>query len=357
MVEYNKWHIELGSAVVLHVGGASAGGRGGARVLMTKTASKVPLAKSLAQICEQGVYTCPSCHAPNEVGHLAPLSTGSCSKCGQKFFMPRRINDFYLFEEIGSGGMGSVYKAVSERYPGRTLAVKLLSRQKGENALNVQALLNEARISSLFRDSQYLAACLDHGFDDGEYYTVMNFVEGERLDLLIERLGRVPEAELVALVRHLLAAEQHIWRCGYLYRDMKPENIIVNPEGYAVLFDFGLCLPRRDALNNAGEYITGSPYYLPPERLLGQPEDARSEIYSLGMVMYYALTGRTYYNADEINALAKRHIGGLRIISAAKMEGISKPLADILTAMIQQEPDKRPASFLQLKQELDKLTY
>ena len=75
------------------------------------------------------------------------------------------------------------------------------------------------------------------------------------------------------------------------------------------------------------------------------------------MVMYYALTGRTYYNADEINALAKRHIGGLRIISAAKMEGISKPLADILTAMIQQEPDKRPASFIQLKQELDKLTY
>lgn len=313
--------------------------------------------KQLKQICSQGTLPCPACHAPNDISQLAPLSTGICSKCSRKFFVPRVIGNYCLYEEIGSGGMGSVYKALSERKPERTFAIKLLSRAKGENALNVQALLNEARISSLFQDSQYLAACLDHGFDDGEYYTVMNFISGERLDQLIEKLGHIPESQLVALVKHLLAAEQHIWKCGYLYRDLKPENIIVNPQGYAILFDFGLCIPRQEALNNNSEYVTGSPYYIPPERLLGQPEDARSEIYSLGMVMYYALTGKTYYNAEEINALAKRHVGGLRIINEVKMQGISKPLAAILTAMIQQEPENRPDSFVKLKEELDKLTY
>ena len=312
-------------------------------------------AKQLEQSWSEGMLPCPECGSMNSISDLTLLSFNPCSKCGKPFFAAKKVASFFLYEPIGGGGMGSVYKAVSTQFPNRPLAVKLLSRADADKPTNVKALLNEARISSLFKDSQFIAASLDAGFDNGEYYTAMDFIEGERLDKMIERLGHIPEKQLLRLVKHILAAEQHIYRLGYLFRDLKPENIIVTPAGYAILLDFGLCIPRTQALNASDEYVSGSPYYIPPERLLGQPEDARSEIYSLGMIMYFALTGKTYYNADEANALAKRHLSTLRLTNETKMQGISPDLAKVLVSMIAQTPDGRPNSFIDLYNTIDKL--
>lgn len=316
---------------------------------------KLPSAKSFAQAWAQGLAICPECHTGNPLADLETLTFQPCCKCGKSFFVPKKVGCAFLYEPAGGGGMGSVYKAVSERFPDRLLAVKLLSRAERDSATNVQALLNESRISALFKDSQYLAACLDAGFDNDETYTVMDFITGERLDKMIERMGHIPEPQLLALVRHILAAEQHIYRLGYLFRDLKPENIIITPQGYAVLLDFGLCIPRQQALESGDEYVSGSPYYIPPERLLGKPEDARSEIYSLGMVMYVALTGKTYFDAEEMNDLAMRHLSKLRVSNEAKMAGISPPLAKILTSMIAQNQEDRPSSFMELYQALNAL--
>ena len=290
-------------------------------------------------------WECPFCHKMYTFDELTPLSMNKCQKCGREFYVPRKIGDYFLVATCGEGGMGSVYEAVSRRFPHRKLAMKLLSRRARENPPNIRAILNEAEVSSHFRDSEFIASSLDSGFIDDEFFIVMPLVEGEGLDKRIERLGKLQPQEVLALTKHVLAAEQHIYAKGYLFRDMKPENIIVNKFGYAILLDFGLCIPLEKARCPDEEFISGSPYYIPPERLLGQPEDANSEIYSLGMVMYHALTGSTIYDADELEALARRHVATLRVKNASKMTGIPADIAQLLERMIRVSAQERPQTF------------
>ena len=290
-------------------------------------------------------WECPFCHRTYKFEELEPLSMNKCKKCSQEFYVPRKIGDYYLVATCGEGGMGSVYEAVSHRFPHQKLAMKLLSRRARENPPNIRAILNEAEVSSHFRDSEYIASSLDSGYIEDEFFIVMPLVEGEGLDKRIERFGKLPPQEVLTLTKHVLAAEQHIYAKGYLFRDMKPENIIVNKYGYAILLDFGLCIPLEKAKCPDEEFISGSPYYIPPERLLGNPEDANSEIYSIGMVMYHALTGTTIYDADELEALARRHVATLRVKNASKMTGIPTEIAQLLEAMIKVSPQERPQTF------------
>ncbi|MBO7742481.1 MAG: serine/threonine protein kinase [Victivallales bacterium] len=299
---------------------------------------------------EKGNILCPSCgKTVSRIGTM-PFTEVPCEKCGMKIFVPGKLDHYFLYELLGHGGMGSVYRAFSEKNPQETVAVKILSRSAGENPSNILALLTESRIASNFTGSDFVAGSLGHGYADGEYYIVSPCIEGERLDRRIARMEKLAPAEMLAVARHILAAEQYIYRRGYLFRDLKPENVIINPYGYAVLLDFGLCKSVSEAANpDSTAYVAGSPYYIPPERLMNEPENAASEIYSLGMVMYFGLTGRNYYNADEIDSLAKRHISGLRLSSAGKMQGIPKQIAKLLDDMIRQENRER----LQTFQEVD----
>lgn len=308
-------------------------------------ANGMPSAKHLSRCWDKGLLPCSSCRKKLPINEMQPLQLQNCPHCSRPYFAPKKIADYFLYEPAGGGGMGSVYKAVSENFPGQLLAVKVLSRQERGNPPNIHALLNEAAVSAHFRDNEFIASCLDSGYADDEYFTVMDYVSGERLDKRIERLNQLPVQEVVPMALHLLAAEQHIYVRGYLFRDLKPENIIICPNGYAILLDFGLCITREQALNPTDEFISGSPYYLPPERLLGNSEDAYSELYSLGMVMFHALTGRTYYDADELDSLAQRHLSKLRVSSAAKLEGIYPELASLMEGMIRQQPSERPQSF------------
>ncbi|MBQ7651618.1 MAG: serine/threonine protein kinase, partial [Victivallales bacterium] len=252
----------------------------------------------------------------------------------------------------GGGGMGSVYKSVSTKFPGRRLAVKVLARKELSNPGNIRALLNEAEVSEQFKGFRFVAGCWDHGYADGEFFTVMPYVTGERLDVRIERLGKIPPEDVLKLTLHILAGEQHIFNAGFLFRDMKPENVIIDQKGYAIMIDFGLCIPLEAARNPNSEFISGSPYYMPPERLLGEPEDAFSEIYSIGMVMYHALTGHTLYDAEGLNELAQRHVSNIRVSHASKMDGIPQPIADLLVRMIAQSPAERPQSFVDVFEEI-----
>ncbi len=308
--------------------------------------TSIPDPVAALKLWEKKQISCAACGKVMAMDNVQPLQLIPCANCQEMLFVPKKVSNYFLYEPTGGGGMGSVYKAVSELFPGDILAVKILSRAARENPADIHALLNEARVSSYFVNSDYIAACLDSGYADDEYFTVMPFIEGERLDKRINRLNKLPEKEVLSMGLHLLAAEQHIYHMGYLYRDLKPENIILNQYGYAVLLDFGLCIPKQEATHSDDEFISGSPYYLPPERLLGHGETACSEIYSLGMVLYHALTGRTFYDADEMDALVRRHISGLRINSSAKMQGLRSSIGILLDVMVRQEPQERPQDFV-----------
>jgi len=294
-----------------------------------------------------GFFPCLNCGHHIPVKDLVALQMVECTKCQSINFVPLKIGEFLLYEPLGGGGMGSVYKACWREAPKDLFAVKVLAREEKTHPVHIQALLNEARTAEIIGDHRCLAKGIASGYEDSEYYSAMECVEGNRLDQLIDLHQKLPEKDVLQIALHILAAEQHIYNCGFLYRDLKPENIIVNAEGYAVLIDYGLCLPRENALNPADEYVSGSPYYLPPERLLGLGEDAYSEIYSLGMVMYYALSGKAYYNADEVEALAKRHVSKVRLSMTSKLRGFRPELQEVMSKMIQQEHGARFQTFVE----------
>ncbi len=177
----------------------------------------------------QGRLVCPTCGKPFlKPEEAAPLSSAHCPSCSGPVFVPMQLGKYLLCGILGEGGMGSVYEAVDPAAPAQRLAVKLLSREARERPDNILALLNESRIAALFTDSDFTVGCIDSGLVDGEYFSVSPFIEGERLDNRVTRLGHVSEADTQKIALHLLAAEQHILRKGYLFRDMKPENVIIN---------------------------------------------------------------------------------------------------------------------------------
>jgi serine/threonine-protein kinase len=308
--------------------------------------------EELARQCEERVVAfegghlpCQGCGLQIPSRKLEVLKMVECPQCQRIAFVPLRVGNYWLFEPLGGGGMGSVYKAVNRQYPTQLFAVKILSRTEKTKPVNIHAMLNEARIGKIVGGHPCLVKCVDSGCEEGEYYSAMELVQGERLDKRVDRLGRLPERQVLQMGMHILSAEQHIYKCGYLYRDMKPENIIINEGGFAVLFDYGLCISRELALNPQEEYVSGSPYYLPPERLLGTGEDAYSEIYSIGMVMYYALSGQTFFDAKEVEALAKRHLSKMRLSVSGKLRDFRPELVEVLGRMIRQEPGERYQTF------------
>jgi len=301
----------------------------------------------LLEAYEAGCFPCQSCSQHVPLQDLTALQMVACTKCKGINFVPLKIGAFLLYEPLGGGGMGSVYKACGGEDPEEVYAVKVLGREEKTHPVHIQALLNEAKTARIIGDHRCLIKGIASGYENGEYYSTMECVEGDRLDQLIDLNRKLPEQDVLQIGLHILAAEQHIFNCGFLYRDLKPENIIINNEGYAVLIDYGLCIPREDALDPGDEYVSGSPYYLPPERLLGIGEDACSEIYSLGMVMYYALSGKTYYDANEVEALAKRHVSKVRLAMSSKLRGFRPELQEVMSRMIQQEHTARFQSFVE----------
>ncbi len=299
---------------------------------------------------------CTSCKSLVSFEGHPPLSLMTCTRCQKGYnFVPLQIDRFWLFAPLGGGGMGSVYKAHDAADTSRCAAVKILPRDKKTDPILVAGLEAESKIIVQLGSNPCIVNGLGSGFANDEYYLAMEYVEGERLDKRIQRLSRLPELEVVLVGLRLLEAETHIYNQGYLFRDMKPENIIVNDKG-AFLFDYGICIRVVDAYSDQGDMVSGSPIYWPPERVTGDIEDCSSEIYSLGMVLYHALNGEPYFHAREIETMARKHVRSVRVSDFdQKMKKIRPDLANVICKMISREPMDRYRSFAEVEFELSRI--
>ena len=301
---------------------------------------------------ERGEFPCTECHHIMKLDELTPLQMAQCPKCKAMNFIPMRLGHFWLVQPVGGGGMGSVYKGFHPEYPDQAFAVKVLARSEKQKPAQVSALIREATVARNLGHHPCLVGYAASGYLDGEYFLAMEYIDGKGLDKRIDTEQQLPEKMVLLTALYVLAAQQHINEKGYLYRDLKPENIVVTRDGRAVLLDYGLCLTLEKARNPGDEFVTGSPYYLPPERLWGTGEDAFSEMYSLGMVMYYALTGQTFFDADEVESLAKKHVSKVRLAVGSRLKGFRPELIDVLTRMLKQEPEERYQTFEELSRDL-----
>ncbi|MEA2012913.1 MAG: serine/threonine-protein kinase [Verrucomicrobiota bacterium] len=308
---------------------------------------------SQLDLFEKGVFKCEKCSKIFRLEDYEPLEMFSCPNCSNLNFIPMRIGRFWLFQPLGGGGMGSVYKACHTKYKDDYYAVKILPREGKNNKLLVDALINEIKAANSFGIHPNITAVVSSGNKNGEYYYAMEFAVGERMDNLIDRKGKIPQRDITRYALQLLSAEQHMYDAGYLFRDLKPENIIITKEDNAILYDFGLCMHVEEARTIPEDMINGSPFYLPPERISGTGENMYSELYSLGQVMYHGLAGKTFFNAKEASALAKKHVAKLRLsLKGNMLKQIDPRLVDLLGRLMKKETEKRPQTFFEVEKEL-----
>lgn len=294
--------------------------------------------------------TCWICGAVLDAGGYEPLVRVVCRNCGQKNLLQRTFDHFVPVETLGAGGMGTVYKARDTQLE-RFVALKLLHKDLSSEADRDAQLQQEARIAASVNHPN-VVQIFSLGMDHGQFYVVMELIDHGSLDDLIESQGRIPEHQVldigIQVARGLRAAQ----RKGLIHRDVKPANILFVDEQAAKIGDFGLAAfathnPHSDSV------IWGTPPYVAPERLCSQPEDVRSDIYSLGATLFHAVAGKppidsSTNSATELREL-KQHPSALRSIAPE----VSAATARVLQRMIAPDPNQRFAFYDDLLAELD----
>lgn len=265
----------------------------------------------------------------------------------------RFLGPYRLQEALGEGGMGVVHRA-RHRPTGRTVALKVLHPRMTEQEENRLRFLRESRILAGLEHPN-IVRVFEIGEIDGRAYISMELLAGESLRSLARRRGPLRPAAVRAVLTAVCGALAHVHGRGIVHRDIKSDNIfLLDPESLSAggpdwgqrvrLMDFGLA--RTTSMNTlTGRLaLVGTLAYLPPEQLRGQAPDARSDLYSLGVVAWEALTGRLPFEAgDEGGLLALVHTGGLPPLRRLRPQ-VPADLAAVVERMLSRDPRDRPAS-------------
>jgi hypothetical protein len=259
----------------------------------------------------------------------------------EKRLVGRRLEGRYeLEDEIASGGMGTVWRARDEVL-GRLVAVKVLHDH----------LARDPDLFDRFRLEAVAAARLTHpavvkvfdtGIDGGVSFIVMELFEGRTLESLLAERGTLDPEEAARMVRSTLQGLGHAHRHGVVHRDVKPGNILIDRDGYVKVTDFGIAKAAfaADDLTTTGNLL-GTSRYLAPEQVTGGPVDARADLYSTGIVLYEALTGRAPFQADTHIATATMRLSKDPVPPRALRSGISRQLNEVVLRALARDPDDR----------------
>jgi tRNA A-37 threonylcarbamoyl transferase component Bud32 len=254
----------------------------------------------------------------------------------------QKLGKYEITELIGHGGMATVYKGY-QRDIDRHVAIKVMPPHPGQDANYVERFRLEARTVARLQHPHILPI-YDYGDENGILYLVMALAEGGTLSDLIRR-GPMALEEVERLMRQITSALDYAHRQGVVHRDIKPENILINREGYTLLADFGIV---KITEGSSGMTITGglvgTPTYMSPEQGQGLSVDHRSDLYSLGVVMYEMLTGTQPYTADTPMQLVFKHITEPTPDILSVRPDLPAPIGDVMRKALAKEPAARYSS-------------
>ena len=292
---------------------------------------------------------CPRCGTALNVGEIEPLARVECPSCGEKFRVERSFDNFVIVESLGVGGMGSVYKARDTRLE-RFVALKLLRKELSADPEEAARLEQEARMTAAVNHPNVIQV-YSSGTDHGQIYLVMELVDHGSLDDLMAQHKRVPEVQVlragIQVARGLQAAHER----GLIHRDVKPANILFSDANTAKIGDFGLAGAAEDT-GSARKEIWGTPYYVAPERLNSEPEDFRSDIYSLGATLFHALAGKPPIEGETTSASELRQLKSRSPDLRAVAPEVQRETARVIERMLAPQPQARFKSYAELLAEM-----
>ena len=289
------------------------------------------------------------------------------TKLGQQVTKAREMGSYQLGDLLGKGGMGEVYRA-THRMLARPAAIKLIRPEMiGDangpgGALAVKRFRREAQAAANLR-SPHTVELYDFGVTTDEtLYFVMELLDGMTLDILVSQHGPQPANRVIHILRQVCASLQEAHAAGLVHRDIKPANIHIGRLGlshdFVKVLDFGLVksvesAPRETSLATGIGLTPGTPDYMAPEMILGETIDRRADIYAVGCVAYYLLTGKACFESASVMHVIARHLNEAPVPPSQRARNSVPPaLEQLVLACLAKRPEQRPQSAAELSRAL-----
>jgi len=313
---------------------------------------------------------CPKCHFDN------PSDSKFCKECGTQIIPLEKISApltaetletpkeelttgstfagrYQIIEELGKGGMGKVYKAHDTEIKEK-VALKLLKPEIAADKKTIERFQNELKFA---RKISHRNVCrmYDLNKEEGSYYITMEYVPGEDLKNTIRRVGPLGAGKTIFIAKQVCEGLEEAHRLGVVHRDLKPQNIMIDKEGNARIMDFGIARSlTAKGITGAGVMI-GTPEYMSPEQAEVKEVDQRSDIYSLGVILYEMVTGRVPFEGETPLGIAMKHKSEVPKDPKELNAQIPDDLSRVILRCMEKDKEKRYQSAGEVRSELENI--